>query len=52
MPRPLNSGAALPQGGRKRKQLTSGGKDQINAVADIQNTTRDPETPRADHEAQ
>eukprot|EP01042_Synura_sphagnicola_P000081 gene81-81_t len=35
MPRPLSSGAALPQGGRKRKQLTSGGKDHRNAVADM-----------------
>jgi len=51
MPRPLSSGAALSQDGRKCKQLTSGGKDQRKAVADIQNTTREPETVRADHEA-
>ena len=51
MPRPLSSGAALPRGGRKRKLLTSGGKHQKYAVADIQDSTREPKTARADHEA-
>jgi len=51
MPRPLSSGAELPRGGRKRKQLTYGGKHQRFAVADIQNSTRESETARADHEA-
>jgi len=51
MPRPLSSGAELPRGGRKRKQLTYGGKHQRYAVADNQNSTRESETARADHEA-
>ena len=51
MPRPLSSGAALPRGGRKRKLLTSGGKHQKYAVADIPNSMRELETARADHEA-
>jgi len=46
-----HSGATLPQGGRKRKHLISGGKGQRNAVADNQKTTREPETARADNEA-
>ena len=50
-PRPLSSGVTLPQRGRKRKYLSSSGKDQRNEVVDIQKTLPDSETARADHNA-